>query len=698
MITRRERAILGIGAALAVAVPIALAAHVRARCADDLGARLTALAGVPSRIAGVDAGLTGTVRLTDVAIGDLFRARAVEARVALPSLLDGRLAADEIQVEAPRLRATVANGEVDLVRVMRRIAARRPGGGGASGAGPRSVRRIVVTEGDLVVTIAGAGTLSASAVELHPRAGGVRVLTGAVRLDVDGAGIAADAGFARTAADVSLPAVRLERLVATGGAGTGHGPGGPPLAIGDATLTYGTSAGAPSIASIHGTVDDHGVPRPIRVALARDAVAIAVEHAPLAAAAPWLPAGLVLDDARLTGAVDVAHACDGEAGASGRSTTRPGVSAGAPRCDLAVSVRGDLAGLVIRSAAIADRPVPIDGSGELTATWRGSALDATARLATGKATVAVTAHLDRGTTGWDHGDVSVTVPPTPCLDLLDAVPRALRGASAGLTVEGTASAKVAVTVRGTAEVSEAVAVDADVDVTKCKVLAEAPAGDPARLGAVREHAFPDGSHRRVGRGADGWVTLDSLPSHVSGAFVAAEDARFWDHDGFDVDQIARSLEVDLRERRLARGGSTISQQLVKNVYLGPERTFARKLEEAILTWRVEATTSKRTILEQYLNVIELGPGVFGIDAAARHWFDTSPSHLSTREAAFLAALTPEPRSMTARIVAAGELDRRSRERLEVVLRAMKRAGVISTERYESARDDRIRLRDGAVHP
>src|SRR5689334_14429867 len=217
MITRRERAILGIGAALALAVPVALAAHVRSRCADELGTKLTALAGMPSRIATVDAGLTGTVRLTDVAIGDLFAARAIEARVALPSLLAGRLTADEVFVEAPRLRATVVGGEVDLVRVMRRIAGRRPGGSSTAAGGPRQVRRIVVTEGDLVVTIAGVGTVSASDVEFHPQAGGVRVLTGAVTVDAGAHGVTARAGFARSAADVALPAVRLERLVATGG-------------------------------------------------------------------------------------------------------------------------------------------------------------------------------------------------------------------------------------------------------------------------------------------------------------------------------------------------------------------------------------------------------------------------------------------------------------------------------------------------
>jgi hypothetical protein len=687
--SRTDRVILGAGAALAVTAPLVLALHARTRCEVDLSGKLSALAGVTSRIGDVDAGLTGTVRLSDVAIGELFAARAIEARVALPSLLAGRLTADEVQVEAPALRAHVVNGDVDLVRVMRRIAARRPAEPASPGdPGSRSVRRIVVTEGDLVITVDGAGTISASGVELHPQPGGVRVVSTAVRIRGETHGVAADLGFARAAADVALPAVKLERLVATGGAATAHGPDGPALALGAATLTYDAAPAddrtphdsprlvAPgALALVRGSVDDAGVPRPFQLAIARDAFALEVDHVPLAAAGPWLPGGIVaLDGARLTGTIDAARAAGG---------------------GLAIAVRGELTGVAVRAAALADRPVPFDVGGSIEASWRAGVLDADARLASGKARLTATAHLDRGASGWDRGALTLTIPPTPCLDLLDAVPRALRGASAGLTVDGTAQARIELGLDGTADPGsgDAVRLAAAIDVGGCRVLAEAPRGDPAALRAARDHVFPDGSHRTVGPDRPDWVALADLPGHVAGAFVAAEDARFWSHRGFDVDQIGRSLEVDLRERRLARGGSTISQQLVKNVFLGPERTFARKLEEAILTWRLEATTSKRDILEHYLNVIELGPGVFGLDAAAAHWFGTSAARLTTRQAAFLAALTPEPRSMSARIAAnGGALDPRSRDRVDVVLRAMKRAGVIDAGRLATARDADLGLR------
>src|SRR6185295_11197868 len=113
----------------------------------------------------------------------------------------------------------------------------------------------------------------------------------------------------------------------------------------------------------------------------------------------------------------------------------------------------------------------------------------------------------------------------------------------------------------------------------CRAAAEPPLADVTALAEPGDQQLADGSHARVGRGEPGHVELRALPAHVTGAFVSAEDARFHDHDGFDLVQIARSLEIDLREHRLARGGSTISQQLVKNAFLSQRRSVDRKLQE-----------------------------------------------------------------------------------------------------------------------
>jgi len=194
----------------------------------------------------------------------------------------------------------------------------------------------------------------------------------------------------------------------------------------------------------------------------------------------------------------------------------------------------------------------------------------------------------------------------------------------------------------------------------------------------------------------GWVALREVPAHVTGAFVAAEDARFWSHHGFDLDQIARSLEIDLREHRLARGGSTISQQLIKNTFLSQRRSVDRKLQEAILTWRLEDRLDKKAILERYLNIIELGPKIYGIGSASRHWFGVEPAHLTIRQAAFLAALTAEPTSMTRRLRRAEGLDPDSAARVETVLRAMKRDGMIDAEQLAAARAQPLKFQPVAL--
>jgi membrane peptidoglycan carboxypeptidase len=264
-----------------------------------------------------------------------------------------------------------------------------------------------------------------------------------------------------------------------------------------------------------------------------------------------------------------------------------------------------------------------------------------------------------------------------------------------MPLDGRMSAELAIRFDLEQPAGEGVVLDASI-VNGCVALDEPPGADVRTLTGVIDHRFPGGPTSPVGPGVGDWTPLQSVPAYVDGAFVAAEDARFHDHDGFDTAQIARSLEVDLREGRFARGGSTISQQLIKNAFLDHRRSLARKLQEAVLTWRLEEHLGKRQILERYLNVIELGPNVFGIAAAARYWFGKSPASLSIREAAFLAAMTPEPRTMSRRISAAGGLDAQSHDRVETVLRHMARGGWISEEEQSDARRAGLSLRRAAL--
>jgi len=140
-----------------------------------------------------------------------------------------------------------------------------------------------------------------------------------------------------------------------------------------------------------------------------------------------------------------------------------------------------------------------------------------------------------------------------------------------------------------------------------------------------------------------WVPYGNISNHLKRALIAAEDARFVDHEGFDWEGIAKAYQKNMKKGRVVAGGSTISQQLAKNLFLSTKRTPWRKGEEVLITLMLESVMDKRRIFEIYLNVIEWGDGVFGAEAAARHYFGVRASRLSPEQAARLAAMVPNPR-------------------------------------------------------
>ena len=140
-----------------------------------------------------------------------------------------------------------------------------------------------------------------------------------------------------------------------------------------------------------------------------------------------------------------------------------------------------------------------------------------------------------------------------------------------------------------------------------------------------------------------WVPYDRISASMKRAIVVAEDSRFVDHEGFDWDAIEKAREKNRQKGKVVAGGSTISQQLAKNLFLSGQRTPWRKGQEALITVMIEHVMDKRRILEIYLNVIEWGEGVFGAEAAARHYFGTSAASLGAEPAARLAAMVPNPR-------------------------------------------------------
>ena len=140
-----------------------------------------------------------------------------------------------------------------------------------------------------------------------------------------------------------------------------------------------------------------------------------------------------------------------------------------------------------------------------------------------------------------------------------------------------------------------------------------------------------------------WVPFSKISPYLVKAVLIAEDDKFWKHEGFDYEAIQKALEKDLKVKKFNFGGSTITQQLAKNLYLSPEKSLIRKISEAFITWRMEKALSKKRILELYLNVAEWGEGIFGVEAASRHYYGKPSSQLTPEEAARLASVLPNPR-------------------------------------------------------
>ena len=151
-------------------------------------------------------------------------------------------------------------------------------------------------------------------------------------------------------------------------------------------------------------------------------------------------------------------------------------------------------------------------------------------------------------------------------------------------------------------------------------------------------------HRHPGWPKLRWspVSIESIPQSMIRAVIVAEDARFYEHEGIDIEALKEAMEYNLSEKRLVYGGSTISQQTVKNVFLSPSRNPLRKWHELLLTIGMERNLSKKRVLEHYLNIAEFGRGIYGVDAAARYYWGVPASRLTDRRAIELAATLPSP--------------------------------------------------------
>ena len=177
-----------------------------------------------------------------------------------------------------------------------------------------------------------------------------------------------------------------------------------------------------------------------------------------------------------------------------------------------------------------------------------------------------------------------------------------------------------------------------------------------------------------------WTPSGRIPPEMKWAVILAEDANFYKHEGFDVKAIKNAIKYDLEKKSLKRGASTITQQTAKNLFLSREKTLSRKVREVILAKRMEQELTKGRILELYLNVVELGPMVYGIGHGARYYFGKPASVLTPRECSFLAAMLPGPRVAYNPYRDIDKVMKRS----DRILKLLRKRGVVSEEEYRQA--------------
>jgi hypothetical protein len=244
--------------------------------------------------------------------------------------------------------------------------------------------------------------------------------------------------------------------------------------------------------------------------------------------------------------------------------------------------------------------------------------------------------------GGPHVELFFDADEVDAAALHNALPRGLVPASEGVRVAGVIDGSLRLDL-DVARPDDAV-VDLDLDMSRARVAAmgtdlpiDLLAGD---FSLAIETA--DGHERVIGPTTPGWVSLADAGPYVVAALTSAEDGRYWTHNGFDWRAIQSSIRENLRQQRFARGGSTISQQVARSLFLVRERTLGRKLEEAFITWQLEERLSKERIMELYINIVHWGPAIYGVREAAAAYFGREPRELSVREAVFLASILSNP--------------------------------------------------------
>lgn len=282
------------------------------------------------------------------------------------------------------------------------------------------------------------------------------------------------------------------------------------------------------------------------------------------------------------------------------------------------------------------------------------------------------------------------VASTPCQQVLQAIPSALVPSLAGFELGGDFDLDVVADVEY-ADL-ENLRLDGGVGISGCRVSDRPPRAAAERLSGGFTHrvTMRDGRVRSVHLypGSTSFTPLPEISEHMVQAVLTTEDGGFWRHRGFLPSQFRTALQRNLEAGKIRLGASTITMQMVKNVLLSHERTLARKLQEMILTWYVETAVTKGRIMEIYLNIVELGPGIYGVTRASQHYFGKDPSELTPPEAVTLALMLPSPVRRHAQYCR-GEPSDSFMVKVHRILRIMNERGRLSDLDYEVWKDEPV---------
>ncbi|MBC7975888.1 MAG: transglycosylase domain-containing protein [Myxococcales bacterium] len=278
----------------------------------------------------------------------------------------------------------------------------------------------------------------------------------------------------------------------------------------------------------------------------------------------------------------------------------------------------------------------------------------------------------------------LVIPPIECQRVLSAIPTEMAPYMAGYKMRGTFDTDVHVDIDWSD--LDATQLAGHIGIKQCRVVDE-PGDSPKRLKEEFEHHVEveqgEWVSFDVGLTNDEFVPLDQISPYLIKSIMSTEDSSFFQHHGFITSEFRTALVNNLKAGKFVQGASSITMQMVKNVLLYREKTLARKLQELFLTWHVENTLSKDRILEIYFNVIEYGPGLYGIGPAAYHFFGKKPKDLNPVEAAFFSTILPSPKERYKQYCA-GTLTRWTTGKIDRILQIMRKRDRLTEEEYAAA--------------